>query len=98
MSTHRGLLHHLMIFVASVERSSPFYAAIFKHLGYNLAGEDTSGQDWKRWDLDTPRETSICQVSAEHASISHCWRRRTSSTYAGSFGGAGTVRHRGSAM
>ena len=66
MSKHRGLLHHMVINVSDVEQSSPFYSAMFKYLGYELAdssyGKKYAYEDWKRWDLDTPHEISICQV------------------------------------
>lgn len=62
----------MIINVSNVERSSPFYGGMFRYLGYELAGseygEDYGYEDWKRWDLDTPHEISICQVlEAERA-------------------------------
>ena len=73
--SHRGLLHHLIINVTDVRRSSPFYTAMFRDFGYELAGsayEDDYGyEDWKRWDLDTPHEISICQVSAALRGVRH---------------------------
>ncbi|MES2659352.1 MAG: hypothetical protein V4689_12100 [Verrucomicrobiota bacterium] len=52
--THRGLLHHMIINVTDVKR----------YFGYELNGsdygEDYGYEDWKRWDLDTPHEISIC--------------------------------------
>lgn len=69
MSSHRGLLHHMIIRVANVEKSSPFYTAMFEYFGYELAdfeyGAEYGYQDWKRWDLDTPHEISICQAGAD---------------------------------
>ncbi|MCW1883772.1 VOC family protein [Luteolibacter flavescens] len=64
--SQRGLLHHMIINVRDVARSSPFYTAMFRYLGYELGdssyGADYGFEDWKRWDLDTPHEISICQV------------------------------------
>lgn len=65
MSSHRGLLHHLILTASDVKRSSPFYGAMFSYLGYELSGRehgaDYGYEDWKRWDLDTPHEISIVQ-------------------------------------
>src|SRR6478735_2114119 len=73
--SHRGLLHHMIINVSDVKRSSPFYTAMFRYFGYELSrsnyGEDYGYEDWKRWDLDTPHEISICQVRAPHKDIPH---------------------------
>lgn len=73
--SHRGLLHHMIINVSNVERSSPFYTAIFSYFGYELTGssygEDYGYEDWKRWDLDTPHEMSICQVCAPNKDVPH---------------------------
>ncbi len=56
----------MLINVSNVARSSPFYRGMFRYLGYDLAdssyGDDYAYEDWKRWDLDTPHEISICQV------------------------------------
>ncbi len=71
MSTHRGLLHHLIITVSSVSRSSPFYGAMFRHLGYELADRSEQHEDWKRWDLDTPHEITLAQVWPELAAVKH---------------------------
>ncbi|MFT5374435.1 MAG: hypothetical protein ACI906_001254 [Candidatus Latescibacterota bacterium] len=62
MSTHRGLLHHMNINVSDMKRSSPFYDAVFRDLGYDLDDRRESGEDWKRWELDTPHEISIIQA------------------------------------
>lgn len=73
--SHRGLLHHMIINVSDVGRSSPFYGAMFRYFGYELAGssygEDYGYEDWKRWDLDTPHEISICQVDGSLRGIAH---------------------------
>jgi hypothetical protein len=73
--THRGLLHHMLINVADVRRSSPFYTGMFTYFGYELNdsgyGEEYGYEDWKRWDLDTPHEISICQVRAPHRQVAH---------------------------
>jgi glyoxylase I family protein len=73
--SHRGLLHHMIINVADVKRSSPFYTGMFRYLGYELNdssyGEDYAYEDWKRWDLDTPHEISICQVCDPHKGVAH---------------------------
>ena len=66
MSQHRGLLHHMILRVSNLERSSLFYRKMFEYLGYELADSRYEGdfayEDWKRWDLETPHEISICQV------------------------------------
>ena len=59
MSSHRGLLHHTIIWVSDIKRSSQFYAAMFRYFGYDLAHDDESYQDWKRWDLETPHEFTV---------------------------------------
>ncbi len=73
--SHRGLLHHMIINVSNVERSSPFYTAMFRYFGYELTGssygEGYGYEDWKRWDLDTPHEISICQVCAPNKDVPH---------------------------
>jgi len=73
--SHRGLLHHMVIHVSDVKRSSRFYDAMFRYLGYELNGsrygEDYAYEDWKRWDLDTPHEISICQVTPAYSEILH---------------------------
>lgn len=67
MTTHRGLLHHQIIVVADVKKASPFYSAMFLYFGYELDGseygKEYAYEDWKRWDLDTPHEISICQAN-----------------------------------
>src|SRR6478609_11117010 len=73
--THKGLLHHMIINVTDVKRASPFYHAMFGYFGYALAGCEYGAEygyeDWKRWDLDTPHEISICQVRAPNRGIPH---------------------------
>jgi catechol 2,3-dioxygenase-like lactoylglutathione lyase family enzyme len=71
LGSHRGLLHHLIITVSDLARSSPFYGAVFRYLGYELADHGPSYEDWKRWDLDTPHEISIVQASADLLSVRH---------------------------
>jgi len=75
MNPHRGLIHHQIIRVTDARRSAPFYTAMFECLGYELAGEDLENdytyQDWKRWDLNTPHEISICSVKPELANVGH---------------------------
>jgi catechol 2,3-dioxygenase-like lactoylglutathione lyase family enzyme len=71
MNPHRGLLHHLIIVVSDLRRSSPFYAAMFTYLGYDLAGSSARFEDWKRWDLDTPHEISILQASPKLRTVGH---------------------------
>lgn len=65
----------MIINVSNVERSSPFYTAMFSYFGYELAGssygEDYGYEDWKRWDLDTPHEISICQVCDPNKDVPH---------------------------
>ena len=66
----------MVIRVKDVERSSPFYSAMFKYFGYELAdssyGEEYGYEDWKRWDLHTPHEISICQVIEKRKDVEHC--------------------------
>ena len=69
--THRGLLHHQIITIASLARSGPFYRAVLGHLGYELAGSSVRFQDWKRWDLDTPHELSIVEADPKLAAVGH---------------------------
>ena len=74
--THRGLLHHTLISVSDMSRSSPFYTGMFEYLGYDLAGSNLSDgslkyEDWKRWDTDTPHEISICEANERHAETPH---------------------------
>lgn len=73
--THRGLLHHLIITVSNVSKSSPFYTAMFKYLGYELNGSNYGKshayEDWKRWDWDMPHEISICQVDPDLTNVTH---------------------------
>jgi glyoxylase I family protein len=71
MPNHRGLLHHLIIRVSNVTRSSLFYGPVFRYLGYELAGLSDRYEDWKRWDLDTPHEISIVQADLSLASVRH---------------------------
>ena len=63
MKPHRGLLHHLVITVSDLKRSSRFYGPLFRYLGYELAQSSEKFEDWKRWDIDTPHEISITQVA-----------------------------------
>lgn len=75
MNPHRGLLHHLIITVSSVSRSSAFYGGMFRHFGYELAdsqyGEGYEYQDWKRSDLDFPHEISIVKADPSLAEVPH---------------------------
>ena len=71
MTSHRGLLHHMLVMVSDLKRSAPFYAAMFQYLGYELAGEDETYRDWKRWDVETPHEISICQVTDARRDVPH---------------------------
>lgn len=78
MNPHRGLLHHLNICVSNVRRSAPFYGAMFRYLGYELAGskygDDYGYEDWRRMDLETPHEISIIQADPKLAAIPHVRR------------------------
>lgn len=71
MNTHRGLLHHLIITVSNMERSTRFYGPVFRHLGYDLAGSSDRHQDWKRWELGTPHEISIVQADPSLSEIKY---------------------------
>jgi glyoxylase I family protein len=74
-STHRGLLHHLIIAVSDVSRSAPFYGEMFRHLGYELGGSSHGGayeyEDWRRTDTDTPHEISIVTADPNLAGMPH---------------------------
>jgi glyoxylase I family protein len=69
--SHRGLLHHLIIRVSDLARSSQFYGPMLRYLGYELGGSTDRYQDWKRWDLDTPHEISIVQADSALLPIKH---------------------------
>jgi len=73
MTKHRGLLHHQIIVVSDIKQSARFYGPIFRYFGYELNGfqYDThyGYEDWKRWDLDTPHEISICQVDRQQSML-----------------------------
>lgn len=68
---HRGLLHHIIITVSNVPRSSGFYGPLFRFLGCEIAGQSEKYEDWKRWDHDTPHELSIVQADSRLAHIGH---------------------------
>jgi glyoxylase I family protein len=65
----------MLINVSDVARSSPFYNGMFRYFGYTLGGSsygtDYGYEDWKRLDLDTPHEISICQVRPEHKAVKY---------------------------
>ena len=69
MSSHRGVLHHMLIFVSDLARSMPFYSAMFRYLEYELAGESSGHQDWRRWVLGAPHEITICQSKSLNAEV-----------------------------
>jgi glyoxylase I family protein len=71
MANHRGLLHHLIISVSEMGRSSRFYGPVFRHLGYELAGHSERYEDWKRWDLETPHEISIVACDPDLKAVPH---------------------------
>ena len=71
MNPHRGLLHHLNIVVSDLSRSAPFYGAVFPYLGYERGDHSATFEDWKRWDLGTPHEISIVQVSESLRAVTH---------------------------
>jgi hypothetical protein len=75
MNTHRGLLHHQSIVVSNVKVSSQFYRPMFEYFDYELTASDLEGdypyQDYKRWDLNTPHEFSICQSRNEQSSVEY---------------------------
>jgi glyoxylase I family protein len=74
-STHRGLLHHVIVTVSSLERSMPFYRAVLGDLGYECNGSNYGDghryEDWKRWDHDSPHEFGIAEAWAEHRAVRH---------------------------
>ncbi len=65
----------MLINVINVRRSSPFYTGMLSYFGYELAGssygEEYGFEDWKRWDMDTPHEISICQVAPGLRHVEH---------------------------
>ena len=69
--THRGLLHHLIIVVTNVSRSSPFYGPMLRYFGYGLGENSKTHENWKRWDLNTPHEISIVQANPGLSAIKH---------------------------
>lgn len=69
--THRGLLHHIIITVSNVARSSAFYGPLLSFLGYELSGGSERYEDWKRWDHDTPHEISIVHSDPRFAEVGH---------------------------
>lgn len=68
---HRGLLHHQIIVVSQLARSSAFYGPVLSFLGYECASRTGRYEDWTRWDLDTPHELSVVEVNKEKASVPH---------------------------
>jgi len=48
---------------------------MFEYFGYELVGSDLESdyayQDWKRWDIDTPHEISICDANPKLALFSY---------------------------
>jgi catechol 2,3-dioxygenase-like lactoylglutathione lyase family enzyme len=71
VNPHRGLLHHLILVVSDLARSSPFYGAMFRYLGYELGDRSDRFEDWKRWDLGTPHEISIVQAAPDARAVPH---------------------------
>ncbi|PON16962.1 hypothetical protein C2W62_15660 [Candidatus Entotheonella serta] len=63
----RGLLHHLIITVSDLERSSAFYGPLFEFMGYDLTGAAPNFQDWRRVDLNGMPEISLVQVKPQFA-------------------------------
>lgn len=68
-------MHHLIIRVSDARKSAEFYDPVFRYLGYELSesalDDEYRYQDWKRLDLETPHEISICQADPEFADTKH---------------------------
>ena len=71
LTPHRGLLHHLNIVVSDLSRSAPFYGAVLAYLGYERGDGSPTHEEWKRWDLGTPHEICVVQVSEPHRGVGH---------------------------
>lgn len=63
----RGLIHHLILPVTDLQRSSAFYGPLFEFMGYALTGCSDRFQDWRRVDLNGMPEISLVQVKPELA-------------------------------
>ena len=75
MNEHRGVLHHLIIAVSDVSKSSPFYSGMFRYLGYELGGSQYGGEyeyeDWRKPGLGTPHEISIVTADPRLQDVPH---------------------------
>jgi len=67
----RGLLHHLVLRVVDLRRSSAFYAAVLADWNYELTLGEETYQDWKRWDLDSPHRITLVQGERPPAAGGH---------------------------
>ena len=65
----RGLIHHLILKVADIQRSSAFYRPLFEFMGYALTGCGAEFQDWRRVDLNGMPEISLVQVAPPLAAV-----------------------------
>jgi len=65
----RGLIHHLILPVMDVQRSSTFYGPLFEFMGYALTDGDAHFQDWRRVDLNGMPEISLVQVAPALATV-----------------------------
>ncbi len=63
----RGLIHHLILPVTDIQRSSAFYGPLFEFMGYDLTDCSDTFQDWRRVDLNGMPEISLVQVAADLA-------------------------------
>jgi len=65
----RGLIHHLILQVTDVQRSSAFYGPLFQFMGYALTDCSANFQDWRRVDLNGMPEISLVQVAPALAAV-----------------------------
>jgi predicted enzyme related to lactoylglutathione lyase len=65
----RGLIHHLIVKVTDLQRSSAFYGPLFEFMGYALTGCSADFQDWRRVDLNGMPEISLVQVTPDLAAV-----------------------------
>lgn len=65
----RGLIHHLILPVTDLQRSSTFYGPLFEFMGYALTDCSDTFQDWRRVDLNGMPEISLVQVRPELADV-----------------------------